>query len=636
MVVVMAKRQTFHIYILLVFTLLSEVVGIHAKENESRISVSEGAINSVVFKSGGAHLVVYGVEKEIDGGAELVLLSHHRRDVLWAARDLIDGGADAVAPKAEQSLIESPETFWTEFQEKRFHDYAQQTTKVLAKALPVAKWVEEGDVVEWNGLSFEVLDTPGFTRGSVSYVVNVADQTIGFTGDLIYGDGQFFDLYSFQDAIPDANVGGYHGYGGRLGQLVQSLEKIKALDLDMIIPLRGPVIKRPNESIDKLLTRVKSLYDSYLSTQALHWYFGEERLTICKSRVLGEKPPLRTMGLALHEDTPEWIWVKSTSRLVIADNGHAFLMDCGSQAVIDGINELIEMGVVKQVDGIFVTHYHDDHTNLVQAASEEFDCPVYATKTYSDILENPGNYHMPCLHHVPIKDVTAFDDGFVMKWHEFKLSFFDFPGQTFYHGALKVERHNETPVFFIGDAFSPSGMDDYCVLNRNLLHEDDGLLYCMRKVRELGADYWLINEHIPHVFRFTGEELDYLEGGFKERVKVLSDLTPFDDPNYAVDEQWAFFYPYASEIQKSDVVELEFRIINHSKQKRTYKITPRLPDGAKLLSKLPSITLKGRTEGVITLKVQVPDDVGVHLVRADVQSQGIDLRDWVEAMLIVK
>ena len=39
---------------------------------------------------------------------------------------------------------------------------------------------------------------------------------------------------------------------------------------------------------------------------------------------------------------------------------------------------------------------------------------------------------------------------------------------------------------------------------------------------------------------------------------------------------------------------------------------------------------------MISLKVQVPDDVGVHLVRADVQSQGMDLRDWVEAMLIVK
>ena len=51
--------------------------------------------------------------------------------MLWAARGLIDDGAEAVAPKAEQSLIESPETFGLSFRKRGFK-YAQQTTKVLA------------------------------------------------------------------------------------------------------------------------------------------------------------------------------------------------------------------------------------------------------------------------------------------------------------------------------------------------------------------------------------------------------------------------------------------------------------------------------------------------------------------------
>ena len=74
------------------------------------------------------------------------------------------------------------------------------------------------------------------------------------------------------------------------------------------------------------------------------------------------------------------------------------------------------MGVVKQVDGIFVTHYHDDHTNLVQAASEEFDCPVYATKTYSDILENPATTTCPVYIMYQSEDVAVFDDGH-KKWY---------------------------------------------------------------------------------------------------------------------------------------------------------------------------------------------------------------------------
>ena len=110
-------------------------------------------------------------------------------------------------------------------------------------------------------------------------------------------------------------------YGGRLGQLVQSLEKVKALDLDMIIPLRGPVIKRPYESIDKLLTRVKSLGDSHSLRR--HFTVLMRSVSQFAKVVFGETPPLRTMGLA-HEDTPD---LGQINRLVIADNGHAFLMD---------------------------------------------------------------------------------------------------------------------------------------------------------------------------------------------------------------------------------------------------------------------------------------------------------------------
>ena len=41
------------------------------------------------------------------------------------------------------------------------------------------------------------------------------------------------------------------------------------------------------------------------------------------------------------------------------------------------------------MDGIFVTHCHDDHTDFVQKASEEFACPVYALEDYRDVLEQP-------------------------------------------------------------------------------------------------------------------------------------------------------------------------------------------------------------------------------------------------------
>ena len=244
--------------------------------------VVPGAVNAVTIERGGARLAVYSAAKE-QRPAQLVLLTHHRRDVLAGGRAAVDRGAKAVAPAAERRLIEAPAEYWNEFTKKRFHDYDQQSTKILAAALPVDRWVKEGDVVAWNGLDFRVLETPGYTRGAVSYLVDLDGKRVAFTGDLIYGDGQLIDLFSFQDEIPEAKIRGYHGHAARLAQLIASLEKVLDHEPDMLVPARGPIIRNPQKAIKRLITRVRDVYGNYLSTNALNWYFKEERMRIWKT-----------------------------------------------------------------------------------------------------------------------------------------------------------------------------------------------------------------------------------------------------------------------------------------------------------------------------------------------------------------
>ena len=601
----------------------------------SRVVISTGVVNSAIIRGDKQTAVVYGMPDNPAMKADWVLLPHHRRDVVWAAESLIENGAQVVAPEAERTLIESPEQYWADFQQKRYHDYEQQTTKVLARGIKVERWVGDGDTIDLGEVVLDVLETPGFTRGSVSYVARLEDQTIVFTGDLIAGPGKLLDIYSFQDAIEEANIRGYHGYGGRFAALLASIEKVKALKPDVLVPARGEIIRRPLPALDKLSQRVKELYRSYLSTSALNWYFKEDRMGQCAERILGPQAEFSLMPYSAYEDTPDWIWVKGTSRLIISETGHSLLIDCGNTGVIEGVKELLEAGVINKVDGIFVTHYHDDHTDSVQMASEEFDCPVYAVQSYVDILQHPGNYHMPCLHHTPIEKVMAKQHGDIMEFHEFKLTFRVFPGQTFYHGALLVEPPNKTPVFFVGDAFSPSGMDDYCVLNRNLMHKDDGFLYCFEQIRALGENYWLINEHIPHVFRFSEKELETLESQFLKRIDTVRSLTVWDDPNYAVDEQWAVLYPYGLQVKPRGTHEFNVVITNHSSKRRDYDVQFRLPEGAELISVTPAAKVPAGGLVFVRAMIRLPEQSGHYLIRADVKSDGIDVRDWVESTVIV-
>ncbi len=605
-------------------TLCFGAAGVHA----AQLQVQRGAINQVAIVQEGQVLAVYCAPAI----AEMLLMTDARRDAGWTMPR--DAKTRVVAPQASRELIEQPERFWTAFITNRFHDYAQQTTKVLGEAATVSRWVKENDTIEWRGVTVRVLDTPGFARGSVSYIAELDGKKVAFTGDLIYGDGKLLDLYSVQDAIPTAKVGGYHGYGGRLGDLIQSLRKLQALKPDLLVPARGPVIPEPAAAIDKLIARVQALYKNYLSTNALHWYFKEERMRICGERVLGTGAKIDLMPYALNVEAPSWVFNHSTSRLLISDDGHGFLLDCGYQRVIDAVQDLMAKKLVKKVEGIFVTHMHDDHTDMVQKASEIFQCPIYATTEYADVLARPEAYHLPALTANAMKNLRVMKDGEKLAWRGFDLTFHFYPGQTLYHGALLAEKKGEKPIFFIGDSFAPSGLDDYSLQNRNLLHEDSGYLYCLKKIRTLPEGCWLMNQHIPPVFRYSEKELAMLEKRYRERIAIQRDLFPWDDPNYGVDEQWAVFYPRVAKAGADQMATAEVRVVNHSPVRRTFTITPRAWNGASLVGKCEPLTLASRQSGAAKVSVRLPAGVKQALVTADIQSPGMEFRDWIEALVI--
>ncbi len=597
-----------------------------------------GPVNGALIESRGQRVVVYGDPSgEIEGKVNSVLFTHHRRDVVWAGRGLVERGAMAYVPEGERMYFEEPAKQWEEFIKIRLKDTQQQTTKMLTRPLKVGLGVQEGDTIEIGDVTLKVYDTPGFTRAAVSYVGKIHGKTAAFTGDLIYGDGKILDLYSFQDKIPEAKIGGYHGYGARLGPLLDSLRKIKALKPDLIVPARGPLIRDPGAAIDRLIGRVQELYRNYLSTNALYWYFKADRMKACAERILGEGAEYELMPYSHHEELPGWVVATGTTRIVVADDGSGFMLDCGNQRYIDFVKKLMADGLLKKIEGIFVTHYHGDHTDYVQRAAEEFKCPVYSTVEYEDILEKPEAYHMAAMTPNPIKEVIGKKDGETMKWKDFELTFHYYPGQALYHGGLLVKKRGETPIFFIGDAFTPSGMDDYCTLNRNLAREDNGYLLCFKKLREMEGDYWLMNEHVNFVFRYTQEQLDYLESRYRKRIEVLSELFPWDDPNYGIDEQWAWIYPYGSETKAGTRVTCEFQIWNHSNKERNYSIRCNVPEGVVLLDYALNTTVPARGRKTIPMRVFVSKGVkpGNHLITADVFTEGMAFRDWVETIVSV-
>src|SRR5258706_3178787 len=438
-----------------------------------RVRISSGAVNGAFIDSKRKTLVVYGDPNEEISKAEMVLFTDFRRDVVWAGRDLVKKGALAVAPAAQKAYFTRGDSIWSQFALTQFHERSNHTTKVGILPLRVHRFVRGGDIVRWQGIDFRVLDTPGYTCGSVTYIADIDNKRFAFSGKLIYGDGKIFDLYRFQDSL--RGIDGNHGYAARLGQLVSSLQLIAGQKPDFLIPSRGPVINNPDSAIPTLIHRIHSLYQNYLSITAQRWNHTDRMITLT-NHVLGPSAPVDWMPFSsvIEKNPPSWYRHINSSNLVVAGDSSAFLIDCGSKKVIEELVRLKQSGRLKRAEGIFIINYDDDNTDFENDAVKEFGCPVYVTKELKEVLGNPAAFHIACLTTDPIPNLTIMLDGQKMSWKEFTLTFRYFPGQTLYHDALLFQKTDGESIFFIGDSFSPAGVDDYCFQNRNFLQPETG------------------------------------------------------------------------------------------------------------------------------------------------------------------
>ena len=338
----------------------------------------------------------------------------------------------------------------------------------------------------------------------------------------------------------------------------------------------------------------------------------------------------------VEKQPPQWIVPIQNSRLLLSRDRSGFLIDCGSRAIIDQVRKLKEQGKLASLDGLFLTHYHDDHTDRVNELLQEWSCPVYTTPIQADVLRRPEAYRLPCLTKNAIGRLEVVPDGSRQTWKEFTLTFYDFPGQTIYHDALLVERDTGEKIFFIGDSFTPSGVDDYCLQNRNFLRAGTGYSYCLDLLTSrIPSEALLINEHVVEPFRFDADQLEYLKKTWSERRQLLRDLLPWDDPDYGVDEQWARIYPYGQEIQTQHWAPLAVKLLNHSDGLRAFTVTVHVPSGLEVEPHQAAVTVPPGQEAEAQFRVRGltgPADA-VRVVTADIQAGSWDLRQWCEGLL---
>ena len=522
---------------------------------------------------------------------EQILFTHHHRDS--ASGFSIPDSARVGVPAKEAAWFCEVETFWND-PKYRWHLYNYHPHNLmLTDAIRVDDTYTEGAEIRWGAASLEVLKTPGHTDESVTYLIDVDDERFAFSGDLIYDEGQLWELYSLQKGQQTSD---YHGFLGARDELTESLEKVRRTSPTALIPTHGVVMRDPNRAVDALFDRLADCYDRYVAISALRHYFPQ-LFTDFEGRA--GHLPIRD-GKA----HPECLRHFGTTWLIISETGEAFVMDCGSPNVIKQIQRLQAEGDISEVTQFWVTHYHDDHVDAIPEFQVTFPCETITDTVVARVITNPIGFRLPCISPAVTRVDRITRDGDSWQWNEFTMTAYHFPGQTYYHAGLLVEGHG-VRMFFGGDSFTMAGIDDYCSGNRNLLGKGVGYEKCLRLIQHLKPTH-IFNCHVNPAFDFTDAEIECMLDTLAEREKCYTALFPWDHANYGMDEHWVRCYPYEQEITPGETAALRVEITNHSSEPRTAIAHPILPLSWDVEIDPVETTIPPKADGHIDFSIPIP------------------------------
>ncbi len=559
------------------------------------LRIVPGAVNTGLFERNGKILMIDS--GEMGGPADWCLYTHHHRDQASRAASLASAGARLIVPTAERHFFDDAFGFWDSAEALLDHsmDFRPHVF-TLRESVPVARAVTGGDTHPWQGLQFQVIDTPGHTAGSVTYIVEIAGKRVAFTGDLIFAPGQIWEMYSLQKKFPKMRSG-YWGFGGAVPEVKASLDRVLAAKPDILIPSHGAPIHDPPAAVAQLKDHLDDVMNNYFVTAG--WRISPMH----KGEYPRELDPPMFPSLP-RVSYPKWIRdIAATTKVIVSDDKSAFVSDCGSPKAIEELARLHEAGEIGSIEGVWISHYHDDHTENRNVLRRRFGTKVFVQEELVDIIENPTAYRMPALFPESIKVDRVMRDGETIAWKEFRLTFYYFPGQTLYHAGLMVEKDGYK-VFFTGDSITNWGVDDYCSQNRNFMGQNVGYRKCFDRLLAAKPDMLVAAHWGPEPI-----STDYVRKTielFREREALEQKLFPHDNINFGLDPCWIRSYPYRQKALPGALVAVEARIMNHSSVPKKAQAELVLPAGWTARQPSGAQEIPANTEGVIRLLAAAP------------------------------
>lgn len=403
-----------------------------------------------------------------------------------------------------------------------------------------------------------------------------------------------------------------YGFAKGLDALIATVDKLIALEPNTAFSAQGPVIANATAQLRSYKEKLIDFRPDYirgypvdnLSKRGPHPATNPTQAHY----IVQVTPHLYMFG-------PEM--AGKNFAILIADSGHALLLDCGlfPKLVLERmINDMKAYLGLKQIDACWISHSHGDHFTLFPAL-QDHGVKFWTMDTIADKCENPRYYDYPAM-------IGAYNAGFekakidrilhagdVIEWEGYKMHIDWMPGQTEFGNALWLELDGRKIVFtgdnLFGDPSDPAQNGHECVNARNSAIIGEGYLVAARYLQKLQPDI-IMGAHgvlMTEPMEFIGRYHDWA----LRAIRKYKELLPGENYEYGYDPYWVSAYPYRVDLTQDATRTIQVTVRNFRDYPQQHHIALQLPPGIEAEPKVLDGTVAARGRQSFPVKLTVKD-----------------------------
>ena len=534
----------------------------------------------------GTTLIDYGrhdlVQQAIDKiQISRVLLTHCHRE---NSCDLALFPCEVVAYGVEYEILSDIPYYWNKLWGLK---YANLGTPYVRPPIQMPA----GNVINGNEIDispFIPVPTPGHSPGHTSYLLDAGGIRYAFTGGLMYKGGKIPNLF---DCEWD------YGYMQGLFTTVNSMRLLAQYKPDVLLPDRGEPINNGTYGLMETADNIERLANFLL----------RDYDSLCNPPQDSGLLKKDTVVSGVDELSPHLLRVKagySNMYIVLGENNHAFLVDCGATAIssgrgepglIDNIKALMTQYKIASLRCVLLTHYHGDHYISFDSLHRVFGTELWVYENMVAVVEHPLRYRYPALlpwYDQPVSRLLAslndstldtvrssntkmfrtmvnriISDGEILDLCGYQIKVFHLPGQTNLSCGFSTNIDGKH-VVFSGDNFyytpedGKSGHDCFVVSNC-ALPETEGYLKCAQVLLLEKPDLVLCGH--AFVIENPMPQIQALESFAFKLVQQLQQHLPEPQYEWYADPYWASPVGSLHSVNRGDWLQVHVNLRNHSK-----------------------------------------------------------------------